>query len=182
MADAAASQTPHFIAIAFLTWSPHRLYRVYVRGAELFFIYLGSTIQMSPVTTAQFGLVGGLIGGALAAQAAKKRAGLLDQVEGMKDAPLEELLKLHKYNFSVQRGDLTRAALEPFGFWRRLTYRKDRQTGLFRFRHCRRGGFTLEFPTSDDLRMALNLLPAALGDVLQVRVAWDEGKNRFIPC
>ncbi len=170
MESATVAPAPYFHAIASFTWGPHRLYRVYVRGRELFFVYLGSTITMSPATAAQFGLAGAVAGAALAAGAARQREQLRDQVEEKKEAPLEEVLKLHKHSFSAHPDDLETASLEPFGFWRKLTYRKEKQTGLFKFRHRHRGNFTLEFPTADDLRKAGEWLPAALGPVLQVRL------------
>jgi hypothetical protein len=151
-----------------------------VRGEELFFIYLGSTIEMSPVTATQFGVAGTLLGGALAASAAQERSRLLEQVEAMKERPLEELLTLHKYSFPVHSGDLEAASLEPFGLWRRLMDRKDKQTGLFPFRHRSRGRNTLEFPTREEMRKAVGWLPPALGEVLQVRVAWDERRQQFV--
>jgi hypothetical protein len=180
MADNAASQNLFFVGIASFTWRPHRLHRVYVRGHELFFIYLGSTIEMSPVTATQFGVAGTLLGGALASRATQKRSRLLEQVEAMKERPLEELLTLHKYSFPVHPDDLEAASLEPFGLWRRLLYRREKQTGWFRFRHRSRGRFTLEFPTREEMHKALEWLPAALGELLQVRVAWDERRQQFV--
>jgi hypothetical protein len=180
MAGIAASQSPFFVGIASFTWRPHRLYRVYVRGQELFFIYVGSTIEMSPVTAAQFGVAGVVVGGALSAGAAQKRSRLLDQLEATKDRPLEEVMTLHKYSFPVHPGDLETASLEPFGLWRRLTYRRERHTGLFRFRHRIRGDYTLEFPAREEMRKALEWLPTALGEILQVRVAWDEREQQFV--
>jgi hypothetical protein len=180
VADMPPSPSPFFVAIASFTWRPHRLYRVYVRGQELFFIYLGSTMEMSPATVLHFGAAGALVGGALASSAAKKRSQLLEQVEAMRERPLEELLSLHKHSFSAHCGDLEAASLELFGLWRRLTYRKEKQTGYFRFQHRERGKFTMEVPNTEEMAKAVEWLPPALGEVLQVRVTWDERNKRFV--
>src|SRR5262249_10329467 len=84
----------------------------------------------------------------------------------LKERPLEKLINLHQYRFSVRPGDLEAASLEPFGLWRRLTYRKDKQTGYSRFQHRSHGRFTVEFPTIEEIRKAVDWLPAALGEVL----------------
>src|SRR5207244_2218548 len=74
-----------------------RLYRIYVRRADLFFIVLAEGLSASPETlTVHFGLLGALIGAMMKKRAKKKNAAAIQRMD---QADPEQLLAQTKQNY-----------------------------------------------------------------------------------
>jgi hypothetical protein len=165
---------PFVQGMAPFAWKPNRAYRVYILPGELIFIYTGSGGEISAAVGAQFGLIGGLLAAALSR---KKDEPSQEPADA---AALEEILRQHKHSFRAQASDILEASLDPYSFWLAAMYHQPGHVGALRFRHRDQGKLTLCFNTLEDMRTALEKLPAALGDSLTVNVEWDENKKRFV--
>ena len=151
----------------------NRVYRIYLRRADLFFIVLAEGLSANPETlTAHFGLLGALIGASMKKRAKKKNAAAtqrMDQIEP------EQLLSEHKHNFRLHTSEIREASIEPrawitldghqAGHWK-LLLRDDRK-------------LKCQFENKDDMAAALDCLPKFLNGTLKVNVEWDEKKKRF---
>src|SRR5260221_6925517 len=88
-----------------------RLYRVYQRGDDLFFIVLAEGLSANQETlTVHFGLVGGLIGVMMKKQAKKKNAAATQRMD---QSNPEHLLAEHKHNFRLHTSEIREGSIEP---------------------------------------------------------------------
>ena len=160
-----------FNARATFNWTSDRYYRLYVRDGTLFFVYIGGPGSMEMAMTGSSGMLG-----ALFLHAAKSRSDhkQQSQLTVLDQQPPQELLSAHKHSFSLAPGDVVSSSIEPasvamhglhVGSW--ILSLLDRQK------------WTLQFEDLDDMRVALELLPALLGSRLQIHVQWNEQKKRF---
>jgi hypothetical protein len=128
---------------------------------------------------------GGEIAGAMArlkgAENIAVRPLIAKRIEKLNSAPLDQLIGDHEFNFRAVPEDLSHPRLDPYSFWRALlAWPVQKHVGLFRFFHRRRGDFVLEIPTVEDMRTALEALPALLGDHLSINIRWDERAARYV--
>src|SRR6266581_2754384 len=130
-----------------------RVYRVYVRRADLFFIVLAEGLSANPETlTVHFGLLGALIGAMMKKRAKKKNAAATQRMD---QTDPEQLLTEHKHNFKLHTSEIREGSIEPRPW---LTI-ESRQAGQWKLllRDDRKMNF--EFETNEDMSAALNLLP-----------------------
>jgi hypothetical protein len=168
-----AKKPPFFQGLAVFTWSGNRHYRVYVRPDELVFIYVGSGGEMS-AGLRHHGLLGALLAAAFdPTKKNNERKSQLDQ------ADLDELLDDHKHNFRVSADEVQEASLEPYSFFG-ATYQQSKNAGMFRLNHADRGKMKLCLCTVDDMKTAVEQLPAVFGDRMTVNVEWEDRKKRFV--
>lgn len=165
----------YFHGVAPFTWSPNRLYRVYIRPGELVFVYAGSPGEVSVAAAAHFGLLGGLI--AAAANPARKNQ---ERQEKLNTSSLEELLDDHKHNFRASAEELSDVSLNPYAFWTAAIHSQPNHVGIFRFTHASKGKMMICINSSDDMRTAVEKLPAALGDRVELNGRWDDARQRFV--
>lgn len=150
-----------------------RLYRVYLRRDDLFFIVLAEGLSASPETlTVHFGLLGFLIGAMMKKRAKKKNAATTQR---MNQTDPEQLLAEHKHNFKLHTSEIREASLEPRP-WLTLESRQAGRWNLF-LRDDRKMKF--QFENNDDMAAALDALPKSLNGTLKVNVEWDQKKKRF---
>lgn len=156
------------------TWTPNRLYRVYVLDSELVFIRAGSAGDIAAAAVPHFGLLGALIA-ALANPARKNQK----RQEEMNNASLEDLIGDHKHNFRASIDDMEEVSLDPPSYWLAAFHSQAVHAGVLRFKQ--RGGRSVRvaISTMDDMKTAFEALPSVLGDRLTINVAWDERKKRF---
>jgi len=153
--------------------SSQRLYRIYVRRSDLYFIVLAGGLSANPESlTVHFGLIGALIGHGLKKRAKKKNQALIQRIDQLDP---QELLAEDKHNFKVHTAEIQEAAIDPpalFAF-------QGRQSG--RWKLCLRSGkkMNFQFENNDDMKAALVLLPQFLDSTLKVNVEWNEKKKRF---
>ena len=150
-----------------------RVYRVYLRRADLFFIVLADGLSANPETlTVHFGLLGALIGAMMKKRAKKKNAAATHRMD---QTDPEQLLTEHKHSFRLHTSEIREGSIEPRP-WITL---EGHQTGHWKLllRDDRKMKF--QFENNDDMATALDALSKFLGDSLKVNVEWDEKKKRF---
>lgn len=155
--------------------TPNRYYRVYVLPKELIFIRAGSAGEIAAVASVGFGLIGGLI--AAATNPAKKN---LSRKAVLDNSNPEQLLGDHKYNFRIRTEELRDARLDPRSFWLASFYSQPTHAGVLRFKHPERGSMRLAIGTQEEMKQAVELLPAAFGGRLIVNATWNEKRKRFV--
>ena len=151
----------------------NRVYRVYLRRADLFFIVLAEGLSANPETlTVHFGLLGALIGATMKKRAKKKNAAATQRMD---QADPEQLLSEHKHNFRLHTSEIRETSIEPRA-WMTLD---GRQAGHWKL--LLRDGRKLkcQFENNDDMAAALAALSKFLNNSLKVNVEWDEKKKRF---
>jgi hypothetical protein len=168
-------QPPFFQGMAPFAWRPNRLYRVYVLPGELVFIYAGSGGELSAAAGAQFGLLGGLL--AAATSPAKKNRERQQRLDG---AQLDELVADHKHNFRAPATDLTGVSLDPRSFWLAAMYQQPSHAGVLRFTHVKKGKMQLCIGSVEEMKVAVESVPPALGGRVAVNVEWNERKRKFV--
>ena len=150
-----------------------RLYRVFVKRDNLFFIVLAEGLSANPETlTVHFGLLGALIGAAMKKRARKKNAVLTQRMD---QSDPEQLLTEHKHNFKLHNSEIREATVEPRP-WLTL---EGHQVG-----HCRLllrddKKIKFQFENNTDMAAALDGLSKFFNGSLKVNVEWDEKKKRF---
>jgi hypothetical protein len=155
------------------TWTPDRLYRVYLTRDELFFIRIGGQGGMNEAAAAQFGLLGVLLSNTVVKRSKRKLEAIIAEVDA--NPPSLQLSK-HKHNFRVLRSEVDQTKLEPpstfashghhFGRWR-ITFRGKKP-------------ITLQFEEFNDMQTALQTLPKFFGSRMTVNVRWDLYAHKFV--
>jgi hypothetical protein len=152
----------------------NRVYRVYVRRDDLFFIVLAEGLSANPETlTVHFGLLGMLIGASMKKRAKKKHAAA---AERMDQTDPEQLLTEHKRNFRLHASEISEGSIEP----RPAITFDGHQVGHWKL--LRRDGKKLkfQFENNEDMAEALDSLSKYFNGSLKVNVEWDERKKKFI--
>jgi len=148
------------------------VYRIYARASDLYFINLGGLSPVTHVLTAQFGLIGVLIGSALKKRAKRQAETLLQRAEGQDP---EFLLRENKTNFKVYIPEISEAVIDPPSFFAM----HGKQAGRWNFKLRDGKKFRIEFENADAMKAALDMLPGLLNATLRVNVEWNEPKKRF---
>jgi hypothetical protein len=149
-----------------------RVYRIYVKGSDLFFVQLAGLGTTAEALTVHFGLIGLLIGESLKRRAKKKAEANLQGAE-QKDPEL--LLQENKNNFKVNIPEIRESAIELPA----LFAMHGKQAGRWNFVLRDGKKIRFEFENTDDMKAALDMLPRLLNATLRVNVEWDEMKKRF---
>lgn len=163
---ARTGQPPFFHGLACMTWSPNRLYRVYVLPGELAFVWAATGTEMDRAMGAQFGLLGALAFSALATNEEENAS----RKETLDRSGLDQVIADNKHNFRAQRADFLEASVEPKSLWLAFAYGQAAHRGVFRFTHREKGKFALCLPSDEDVRAAALHLPTALGGLVRVEV------------
>jgi len=155
------------------------LYRIYVRGSDIYFISLGGVGAVTRAVTSQFGLIGVLVAMALKNRAKRQAEALLQRAEGQDP---EYLLRENKSSFKLYAPEISDAAMEPPSFWAM----HGKQAGRWNFKMRDGKKYRFEFATADAMKAALDILPRPLNATLRVNVEWNELKKKFqktkVPC
>jgi hypothetical protein len=156
---------PFFTVVEPRNWTPNRVYRIYSDGSRLIGVYAGRSGDVA-VLGAQFGLLGGLIAGAVAARDAADR-----REEETARKSLDELLDAHKYNFVHDATEVDAAELAEPSLWFRLNHATVPQIALLWLTIAGGGRRRFALMEGRDVRRALGVLDPLLGDRLDVRIA-----------
>src|SRR5260221_527196 len=150
-----------------------RLYRVYLRRADLFFIVLAEGLSANPETlTVHFGLLGALIGVMMKKRAKKKNAAAAQRMD---QTDPEQLLSQHKHSFRLHTSEIREGSIEPRP-WISLESHQVGRWNLY-LRDDRKLKF--QFENNEEMAAALEALSKFLSGSLTVNVEWDEKKKRF---
>src|SRR3954469_13024936 len=144
-----------------------RVYRVYVRRDDLFFIVLAEGLSANPETlTVHFGLLGLLIGAMMKKRAKKKHAAA---TERMNHTAPEQLLAENKSNFKLHASEIREASIEPRPW---LTF-EGHQAGHWKLVLRDERKMKFQFQNNDDMTAALNVLSSFFNDSLKMNAEWD---------
>jgi len=154
------------------TFTPDRLYRVYVDRGEIFCIRLAGQGGLAAALAPHFGLLGVFIIRALKKRDAEKLAA---RVLEMDQQHPSAQISAHKHNFHATAGAIERSSLDPppavrthgehFGRW------------TLKLRDGKEMIFQLE--TFEEMKVACQLLPA-LGRAHVTNVVYDQLKQKFV--
>jgi hypothetical protein len=159
-----------------------RLLRVYVLPDELLLIEAGSGKdhqQMQSGWVFMGGLIGGLIAGALADQSKEKDRARQWQLD---TADTDELIRVASWqhgNVRAPAGGLCDVRIEPTTCWQRW-FVNPKSAGWLHLGHRECGQFRLEFLDPAEVRRAIDLLSALLGERLAINVVWDYAGKRYV--
>ena len=163
----------------FISRSSDNVYRIYTRASDLYFINLGGLSPVTHALTAQFGLIGMLVGSALKKRAKRQAEAMLQRAEGQDP---ESLLRENKTNFKVFIPEISEAVINPPSFFAM----HGKQAGRWNFKLRDGKKFRFEFENADEMKIALDVLPGLLDATLRVNVEWSEPKKKFqkkkTPC
>jgi len=170
------------------TFSLDRVYRVYLRDGNFYFVRIGGQywgIQEAIAAGIHpLGLVGALIatlvvtlfvallGSSWQERARKKKETLFQTLDNVHP---EQLLDRHKHNFKLQPADFQASRIEPPARF----YTHGPHVG--RWKSLLRNGrkLNLELFTNEDMYIALHLLPDVIGPVLTINAQWDGKKGKY---
>jgi hypothetical protein len=159
-----------FNARLHFTWKGDHLFRVYPKGATLYFIRVGASKQQRAVIGAQFGLLGALLVYFANKRAKKKTEQTLNAIAGTDP---QELMGSHKLNFMLPISQVASAEITAGSFW------SGSRIGRFRIVDMTGKKRGLAFEDVDNMKLAVEKLPPVLGKRLVVNAEWDERKQKF---
>jgi hypothetical protein len=139
---------------------PNRVYRVYSDGRRLVALYVGKSTDVTALG-AQFGLIGGLIAGAMAVRNAKANQ---KRAAEMAEKSIDELLDSHEFNFAYDESEIDAAEFSLPGFKFRLNYGNCPQFALLDLETSDGEKRRLAVASEKDVRVALALVESLLGD------------------
>jgi hypothetical protein len=162
---------PFFTVVEPRNWTPNRVYRIYSDGQRLIGVYVGRSADVA-VLGAQFGLLGGLIGGVMAA---RNGATADRRQEELARKSLDELLDAHKYNFVHDATEIDAAELAEPSLWFRLNHATVPQLALL-WLTTAGGKRRFALAAGHDVPAAIDLLRGLLGDRQDVRIERPRGR------
>jgi hypothetical protein len=164
-----------FMGTAYFAWKPHRLYRVYILQDELVFVWAGSPGAMAKGLPS-VGPIGTLLAAAISPEDSNQaRQKLLDS------AGLNQIRGNHKFNFCINRENVSEVRIEPQSFWlAAFNQHLKPHVGVMRFLHPEMGKFRLCILTAENMGIALEHIPITLAEKVTVDVEWDRRKQKYV--
>ncbi len=159
--------------VSFTARHASRVYRVYPRRDDLFFIVLAEGLSANPQTlTVHFGLLGLLIGAMMKKRAKKKKEAATQRMD---QTDPEQLLVENKHNFKLHSSEISEGSIEP----RPAISFDGHEVGHCKLLLRNNKKKKLQFENNDDLAAALDSLQKFFHGSLKVNVEWNENKKRF---
>jgi len=144
------------------TFTPDRLYRIYIAGSDLCFIQIGGQFSGSA-----WGMLFGNTPLTRDAQAFAAAADMADP---------RYLATAGKHNLLLSAGEIASSSLDMPP----LLPQHGPCLARWRIKPCAGRQLTLQFEQLPDLIIAFERLPALLGPILAVNIAWDAARRKFI--
>lgn len=163
---------PVFNARFIAAMSFDKLYRVYAVGEQLVFIRIGGQGGFRDGLTHPLGIVGLLLRSAIGKRAEKKKKA---QLEAVDQTGPEQLLPRHADNFRLGAAEVRDAAVDPPTFF--ATHGPHVGRWQLNLADGRRLNF--QFETTEDMRVALDLLPGLFLSGFRVNVVWNESREKY---
>lgn len=160
-------------------WSGHRLFRLYVLEKELLVIDAGpgDGREWTAVWVGTGGLIGGLICSLVAAHLKEKTRRRQFDLNCASLDELRELAEWGKSNARLPLSEVVDAVIEAPTFWQGLGVQS---CGWLRFRATGLGKRVFEFLDAREMRDAIDLLQARLGEQLDVNALFDMHSGKFV--
>ena len=149
-----------------------RLYRIYLRGGDLYFIELGGVNAVVEAAVSHFVPIGFAVTELWKRWTERK---IVAAIQRMDQQEPEQLLRERKNSFSVYISEIREASIEPpagFTFY-------GKQAGCWNFSLIGGKKVRLAFENLDDMKTALSLLKPLLNTTLIINVEWNDAKRRF---
>ncbi len=150
-----------------------RLYRVYLRDSELYFIRIGGQGGVLEALPHLLGPFGALLSAYFKKQAEKSTVGLIDTVD--QSDPVLHMRK-HRHNFKLNPATVRASRIKSPS----VLPLHGTQVGRWMLTLRNGNKMTFQFENSEDMDVALAVLPSAIGQVLTVDVQWSEKTNTFV--
>ncbi|HEY4105269.1 MAG TPA: hypothetical protein VGM44_15335 [Polyangiaceae bacterium] len=148
-----------------------RFFRVYQSGEYLLFITFPGRSKWQ-LACMQFGLLGALLWAFIRRRFERKRDALLAELDRTQP---NELMGRDKNNFAVHRMQLGGQELDQTGFFKRGV-----SAAEWHVTTPEKGALVFQLPTIDDVATLLQQLPHFSPIPLNVKVAWNEAKKRYL--
>lgn len=153
------------------TFTPDRLYRVYLERGEVFFIRIGGQGGGGRALAHQFGLLGGLVWKLIQKRVEAKFQARVARVD-MRHPSMQ--IRAHKHNLRVAAPEFESSTLEP----PKAVAGHGEHYGRWLAKLRGRKPMTLQLETLEDMQRAVDLLPRFLPQHSN-SVVWNAAKNRF---
>jgi hypothetical protein len=163
-----------FNVMATFWFGRDRLYRIYAGSDSLYFIRIGGQFAYTDINN--ICPSGGLAYAVKTSLAAAERIMAPEEIGVLDRSSPSDALGHHKHNMAIPLADIASAVLVPppliglhgrnFGRW--LLNLKGGES------------WTLQFMEVEQMRTALEVLPALLQDKLQVKVRWEPTRAKFV--
>lgn len=163
---------PVFNARLISNMSFDKMYRIYVVGDQLFFIRIGGQGGLRLGITHQLGILGLIIEPMMKNRAEKKEKEFIESID--RTDP-ELLLAGHKDNFRLRTVELQGGTLDPASFF--ATHGLHVGRWELNLRDGKKMNF--QFEKTEDMRVALDVLPNLFSSMIQVNVRWNENKKKY---
>jgi hypothetical protein len=164
---------PSFNAKLGLALTRDRLYRIYARGGQLYFLRISGQGRLVGKTAVdRFGAIGELIGDLF------NRRSLIDQLRFLQAQNAEDPaahLADHPHNFRLSAAEISESSLEP----RPIFAFHGHEAGRWLVRTADGRSRTFYFQSSLGMRAAAESLPHAIGAAFRLNVEWDESRKKF---
>ena len=168
--------TDPFNVMATFWFARDRLFRVYADSEALYFIRIGGQFAYKDINDIHRPPVGGLAYAVKTSLAAAERIMAPEDIAVLDRSSPRDALGHHKHNMALPLANIASATLVPpplislhgrnFGRW--LLKSKDGQS------------WTFQLMEVEQMKTALDVLPALLQDKLQVKVRWEPARAKFV--
>ena len=160
-----------FNATLVSTFSPDRLYRIYVDRGEVFFIRIGGQNVVATALASHLGLLGIFIRRALKKRADAKLAMTIAELD--RQHPSSHLAA-HKHNLHTPTTAIETSVLEPAA----VMGAHGNHVGRWRLKLRESKEMLFQLETLEEMKAAHALLPT-IGGLHVTNVVWDPAKEKF---
>jgi hypothetical protein len=145
-------------------------------GAARALIELGCKLRENVELIARLAAGLGLAGAIPAALAAAERIMTPEQIAELDRTSPRDVLGQHKDDMAIPLADIGFSTLEPWSFFTG----HGSHAGRWRMTLANGKKWNFQFVTTDQMQIAVAMLPELLKDKLQVRCRWDESRQQFV--
>lgn len=156
---------------------PNRVYQIHADSDRLVGLYIGSAADMGAALGGQFGLLGGLVAGAMDARTAAKNKKRQDAMAGRS---FDDLLDVDDNHFALDAADITAADVSAPSLWFSTSHGNVPQIAVLSVETADGTKRRFAFASDVDVKAGLPLLQAVLGDTVKVKVVWDRGRKKYV--
>jgi hypothetical protein len=163
-----------FNVMATFWLSRDRLFRVYADSDTLYFIRIGGQFAYKDIN--DIPPTGGLAYAVKTSLAAAERIMAPEEIAVLDRSSPREALGHHKHNMAIPLANIASAVLVPPP----MISLHGRNFGRWLLNLNEGEPWTFQFVEVEQMQTAVEVLPALLGDKLQVKVRWEPARAKFV--